>query len=142
LLDRLTHSIERARRHQHSLAECLIDLDNFKHVNDSLGHHVGDELLKAIATELHRHIRSEDTLSRIGGDEFVLLVDTVTSHASVEQIVLKLLAVLREPRLVEGHQLYLSGSIGVSLFPQDGDNAGALIQHADSAMYDAKQLGK
>ena len=142
LLDRLTHSIERARRHQHSLAVCFIDLDNFKHVNDSLGHHVGDELLKAIATELHRHIRSEDTLSRIGGDEFVLLVDTVTSHASVEQIVLKLLAVLREPRLVEGHQLYLSGSIGVSLFPQDGDNAGALIQHADSAMYDAKQLGK
>ncbi|MFV0664304.1 EAL domain-containing protein [Denitromonas sp.] len=142
LLDRLAHSIEHARRHQHSLAVCFIDLDNFKHVNDSLGHHVGDELLKAIATELRHHIRSEDTLSRIGGDEFVLLVDTVTAPADIEQIVHKLLAVLREPRRLEGHQLYLSGSIGISLFPQDGDTPGALIQHADSAMYDAKQLGK
>ena len=142
LLDRLGHSIERARRHQHALAVCFLDLDNFKHVNDSLGHHVGDELLKAIASELQRHIRSEDTLSRIGGDEFVLLIDALESIASVERIVRKLLGVLREPRRIAGHQLYLSGSIGVSLFPQDGDDADTLIQHADSAMYDAKQLGK
>ncbi|KAA3652323.1 MAG: EAL domain-containing protein [Proteobacteria bacterium] len=142
LLDRIAHSIEHARRHQHQLAVCFIDLDNFKHVNDSLGHHVGDALLKAIATELQRHVRSEDTLSRIGGDEFVLLVDRVSAIAGVEHIVHKLLGVLREPRSIEGHQLYLSGSIGISLFPQDGDDAAALIQHADSAMYDAKQLGK
>ncbi|TVT48014.1 MAG: EAL domain-containing protein [Denitromonas halophila] len=142
LHDRLGHSIERARRHQHSLAVCFLDLDNFKHVNDSLGHHVGDELLKAIATELLRHIRSEDTLSRIGGDEFVLLVDTIDTPASVKHIVNKLLSVLREPRNIAGHQLYLSGSVGISLFPQDGTDAGTLIQHADSAMYDAKQLGK
>ncbi|MCZ4305522.1 EAL domain-containing protein [Zoogloeaceae bacterium G21618-S1] len=142
LLDRLGHSIERARRHQHFLAVCFLDLDNFKHVNDSLGHHVGDELLKAIATELLRHIRSEDTLSRIGGDEFVLLIDTVDSPGSVEHIVNKLLGVLREPRSIAGHQLYLSGSVGISLFPQDGNDPDTLIQHADSAMYDAKQLGK
>lgn len=142
LHDRLGHSIERARRHQHALAVCFLDLDNFKHVNDSLGHHVGDELLKAIATELQGHIRSEDTLSRIGGDEFVLLIDTIDNAARVELIVNKLLAVLREPRTIAGHQLYLSGSVGISLFPQDGEDAGTLIQHADSAMYDAKQLGK
>ena len=141
LHDRLGHAIEHARRHRHRLAVCFIDLDNFKQVNDSLGHHVGDALLKAVAGELSRHVRSEDTLSRIGGDEFVLLVDAVDT-AGVEPIVHKLLSVLRQPHQVEGHQLYLSGSIGIAFYPQDGTDAGALIQHADSAMYDAKQLGK
>jgi diguanylate cyclase (GGDEF)-like protein/PAS domain S-box-containing protein len=140
---RLTHSIEIAKRNKYRLAVMYIDLDHFKNVNDSLGHSIGDDVLLMVAERLRKRVRDSDTLARIGGDEFVLLleqVDEVGHVASVAQSILELMA---EPfEFVDGKTIFLGVSIGVSFYPTDGISATELISHADAAVTQVKDNGR
>lgn len=139
---RLEQAIKNAYRHHQHLAVMFIDLDNFKNVNDSLGHDVGDQLLTEISTRLIKTIRDQDTVARLGGDEFVVLIDGLDHSEDAAVVADKLLLVLKEPMIAANMRLSLSASIGISLYPQDGDTPDALLKTADSAMYDAKIQGK
>jgi diguanylate cyclase (GGDEF)-like protein/PAS domain S-box-containing protein len=142
LNDRLTQAIAVARRRAHRLAVLFLDLDRFKHVNDSLGHSVGDALLRSVAQRLAASVRSSDTVSRQGGDEFVVLLSEIdgadAAAASAEKIIKGLVA----PHEVAPHQLHISATIGISIFPDDGADAETLIKCADTAMYHAKAAGR
>ncbi len=140
--DRITHAIASAARSSTQLALLFIDLDQFKTINDSLGHWVGDELLKQVAKRLANCVRKEDTLARLGGDEFVLLLQGLADSRAVSQVASKVLELLARPYLIEGHQLSTSCSIGISLYPTDGADAQALMKNADAAMYHAKERGR
>ena len=142
LHDRITHGMASAARSGTQLALLFIDLDRFKTINDSLGHRVGDELLKQVAERLGRCVRKEDTLARLGGDEFVVLLQGLNDSQAASQIARKVLALLARPYLIEGHQLSTSCSIGISLYPTDGADAQALMKNADAAMYHAKEHGR
>jgi diguanylate cyclase (GGDEF)-like protein/PAS domain S-box-containing protein len=142
LQDRLTQAITLACRNQERVAVLMIDLDQFKHINDSLGHHVGDGLLEGVSARLKTCLRESDIVARLGGDEFVIALPTVTSNQDVEEVVQKLLACLLDPFHVDGHELKISGSIGVGQYPIDGDTPGALLRAADTAMYAAKAKGR
>ncbi|HTQ76002.1 MAG TPA: EAL domain-containing protein [Burkholderiales bacterium] len=139
LSERLSHSIVTARRLGTSIAVMFIDVDRFKAVNDSLGHHVGDKLLIAVAARIRRAIREEDTLARFGGDEFVVVVEGLRSREAAEGVARKIPAALAAPFDVDGHTLNVSASIGVTCWPGDGDDAHDLIRAADIAMYRAKE---
>lgn len=140
--DRLHQAIELARRHNTQMAVMFIDLDRFKHINDSLGHAVGDQLLKSVAQSLISCVRSSDTVSRQGGDEFILLLPEIDGATDAAAIAQKILASMLLPHKVGNHALYIGLSIGVSLYPQDGLDAATLIGHADLAMYHAKDAGR
>ncbi|MES2019421.1 MAG: EAL domain-containing protein [Pseudomonadota bacterium] len=145
LLDRINQGIAVARRANDSLVVAFIDLDDFKLVNDNLGHDVGDQLLKVVATRLGGGVRASDTVARFGGDEFVLLLlnqGEAGLAARVTELVRKLLDRVAEPMALGGHDLKVSCSIGLAAFPQDGQDAETLIKHADTAMYRAKELGR
>lgn len=142
LRDRITHAMAGAARSGTQLALLFIDLDQFKTINDSLGHWVGDELLKQVAARLASCVRMEDTLARLGGDEFVLLLQGLTDSQAASQVASKVLSLLARPYLIEGHQLSSSCSIGISLYPTDGEDAQALMKNADAAMYYAKERGR
>ncbi|MCP1726744.1 diguanylate cyclase (GGDEF)-like protein [Natronospira proteinivora] len=135
-------ALESARRHEDSLAVMFLDLDEFKTINDSLGHSVGDLLLTAIAERLRDSIRSEDILARLGGDEFVLLLPRLKEQGSAQLVAEKMMASLSEPVAIGGHELKLTASIGIALYPNHGDSVEALLQHADTAMYRAKEAGR
>jgi diguanylate cyclase (GGDEF)-like protein len=120
----------------------FIDRDHFKTVNDSLGHAVGDEMLKQVAQRLARCVRAEDTLARLGGDEFVVLLQGLRDSQGAAQVARKILAMLSRPCTVEGHQLSPSCSIGISFYPTDGEDAQTLMKSADAAMYHAKERGR
>ena len=139
LLDRLTHSIATARRHGNRVALLFVDLDNFKHINDTLGHAVGDATLKLVAERLSNSVRAADTVSRHGGDEFLILLSEVAQPQSAGQIAEKVIAALCAPAIVAGHALNVAASIGISIYPEDGEDADALIERADLAMYRAKR---
>ncbi len=140
--DRLTVALAHARRLKHPLAVMFLDLDRFKVVNDTLGHSVGDEFLKAVATRLQAALREEDSVARMGGDEFtVLLADLKTSNDAAK-IAQKVLETVAQPLAIEGTELFLTTSIGIALFPSDGDTAEALLANADHAMYRAKDAGR
>jgi len=139
--DRLKHGIKSAERHTSGLAIFFIDLDKFKQINDSLGHDVGDSVLKAVAKRLKRVIREEDTLARLGGDEFTVIMNNLKYPENAEILAKKILKVLAEPLYIDGHILYITGSIGISLYPQDANEAKALLKYADTAMYKAKEEG-
>ena len=139
LLDRLTHSIATARRHGNRVALLFVDLDNFKHINDTLGHAVGDAALKLVAERLSNSVRAADTVSRHGGDEFLILLSEVAQPQSAGQIAEKVIAALGAPAVVAGHALNVAASIGISIYPEDGEDADALIERADLAMYRAKR---
>jgi diguanylate cyclase (GGDEF)-like protein len=141
-IDRLEHAIKKAKRQEDMLAVLFIDLDRFKEINDSLGHEMGDEVLIEIANRLQEHLREIDTIARLGGDEFTLIVEDIEDIEKVNTIALKLLSALQQPMLINEHQLYVTVSIGISLFPLDGDNAQSLLRNADSAMYKAKEEGR
>ncbi len=141
LQDRLKVAVRHARRDGHSVAIMFLDLDRFKDINDSMGHLVGDQLLLEIAERIRTHVRAEDTVARIGGDEFVVLITSVKNQQQVELIAQKILARLEEPIELGDRRLTLSASMGISLFPQDSENEEELIRHADSAMYHAKEEG-
>jgi diguanylate cyclase (GGDEF)-like protein/PAS domain S-box-containing protein len=140
--DRLTVALAHARRTRTPVAVMFLDLDSFKLVNDTLGHSLGDELLKVIATRLKSVLREEDTIARMGGDEFTVLVANITSADDAPIIAQKVLDVVAEPARVEGHELYVTTSIGIALYPSDGDSAESLLKNADNAMYRAKELGR
>lgn len=138
LRDRLTLAIAQAERSKRKLAVMFLDLDHFKEVNDNLGHSMGDRLLKAVASRLQGCLRSGDTLSRFGGDEFMLLLPEIRSRDDVVVIADKILDRLSAPFSIDGHQLFVGASIGIAMYPEAGNREEALIQSADIAMYDVK----
>ncbi|EXJ15436.1 EAL domain-containing protein [Imhoffiella purpurea] len=143
LLSRVQHAIEQAGRKRKRVALLFIDLDRFKHVNDSLGHPVGDELLVALTERLRTRLREEDTLGRLGGDEFLVLLENLDRPEDAGKVARILLELLEEPFwLPSGPTLFIGASIGISLFPDDGDSVTELVKHADVAMYQAKEHGR
>jgi diguanylate cyclase (GGDEF)-like protein len=141
LQDRLGQAIELARRQDRQLALMFMDLDQFKHVNDSLGHPVGDQLLQSVAQRLVGCVRHSDTVSRQGGDEFVLLLPYIEHAADAALSAQKILAALAPPHHLDEHALHIGVSIGISIYPDDGRDGETLIKCADTAMYDAKASG-
>ncbi len=142
LKDRLNQAITHARRNKTNLSVMFLDLDRFKVINDTLGHIVGDHLLQAVAMRLRHCLREGDTLARIGGDEFTLLLPEVNSREDAEFIARKIIKSLKEPFRIDSHELFISTSIGISHYPEDGDTMESLIKHADIAMYSVKGKGK
>jgi diguanylate cyclase (GGDEF)-like protein/PAS domain S-box-containing protein len=142
LLERLTHAISRAYRQRIQLAVIFLDLDRFKQINDSLGHPHGDLLLQYVSDRLSHEIRSDDTLARIGGDEFVLLLEGVNRTDAVAHAAQKLVSLFDVPFNLDGHEVTVSASLGISIYPQDGDEPTLLLRNADAAMYRAKELGR
>ena len=142
LADTLQHAITTAQRNKKSLAIFFIDVDNFKSINDTLGHPTGDQLLREIARRVRATIRESDLVARLGGDEFVVMVESVTDRAGLQQLAAKILAAISELTNLEGHELKVTASIGISMFPADGVDAPALLAHADMAMYRAKAQGR
>jgi len=140
--NQLAGAVELARRRGGQLAVLFLDLDNFKHINDSLGHTVGDELLKVIARRIGNCVRSSDMVCRLGGDEFVALLPEVRHAEDAARVAEHILAEVRMPFAYIGHDLNVSVSIGISVFPGDGDDADSLMQNADTAMYHAKASGR
>ena len=143
LNDRLSLAISQAKRDDESLAVMFLDLDRFKNINDTLGHMIGDELLQQVSVRLKDCIREGDTLARFGGDEFTLLLPKLhKGHDDASKLAKKITRTLKQPFIVDGHELYVSASIGIALYPQDGNNIDNLIKHADVAMYHVKGQGK
>ncbi|MBC3906808.1 GGDEF/EAL domain-containing response regulator [Undibacterium umbellatum] len=142
LNDRIAQAIGLAKRRETHLAILFLDLDNFKHINDSLGHAIGDMLLKSVTERLCACVRSSDTVSRQGGDEFVILVTDDKSAENAAYTAEKLLKSLAAPHSINKHELYVTTSIGISSYPADGTDAETLIKNADTAMYQAKERGR
>jgi len=140
--DRIYHGLARARRGNSKVALMLLDIDRFKNINDSLGHDAGDLMLKAIATRLNEGVRDMDTVARLGGDEFVVVLEGVHDLEDVMFVANKLLVTLARPMEISGHEITSTVSIGVSIFPDDGDVTDELLKNADIAMYKAKEAGK
>ena len=134
--------MDSARQQGHQMALMFADLDRFKTINDSLGHHVGDEVLKVCAQRLMDTVRSSDLVARLGGDEFVIALADIEDVGVVSRLAAKLLTTLNAPMLVHGRELHMSASLGISLFPQDGETVSELMRHADAAMYQAKAQGR
>jgi diguanylate cyclase (GGDEF)-like protein/PAS domain S-box-containing protein len=140
--DRVVNAIAQAQRNRRGVAVMYLDLDHFKLVNDGLGHSLGDALLSEVAARLQSCVRASDTISRLGGDEFtILLIDTSSSEA-IAGVARKILQSFAHPFRVEGHELFVTASIGISIFPGDGEDVETLLKCADSAMYRAKELGR
>ncbi|MDO8350199.1 MAG: diguanylate cyclase [Gallionella sp.] len=142
LVDCIEHALVQARRYQRRVALLFIDLDHFKEINDTLGHDVGDAVLIAAAQRMARCIRQDDTLARLGGDEFVVLLSEIADAGDARSVAEKTIAELALPFCLDGKSLAISGSIGISLYPENGTEAQALISRADMAMYQAKRAGK
>ena len=140
--DRLQHAMARAHRDILQMAILFLDLDQFKSINDSFGHTVGDTLLQGVGERLSRHIRESDTVARWGGDEFTLLLEKIRSTGEAALVARRILKVFTEPFILSGHEISVTASIGISLFPEDGRDVQALLRNADAAMYCAKELGR
>ncbi len=141
LHDRLKQAIVSAERYRHQVAVAFIDLDQFKFINDSLGHHIGDQVLKSVAARLNSCLRENDTVARHGGDEFVVLIDH-SDEAVISLLMPRILACIAEPIVIEDRELQVTCSIGFSLYPIDGLDADTLLKNADAAMYRAKEQGR
>jgi diguanylate cyclase (GGDEF)-like protein/PAS domain S-box-containing protein len=140
--DRLEQALARASRHDSILAVLFLDLDRFKNINDTLGHDLGDMLLQELALRLHACLRDSDTVARLGGDEFTVLVEDITDAAECSTVAAKILNTLSEPFVLHGHELFVTASIGMSVYPDDGDDVRSLLKSADTAMYRAKDQGR
>ncbi len=140
--DRLHHALQRGARDQEQLAILFIDLDRFKNVNDTLGHHIGDELLKQVAHALSQRLREGDTLARLGGDEFIVLLENVDGQYGAGLVAEKLMTMFEQPFIVSDYELFVTGSVGISLYPADATDLNMLIRNADVAMYQAKARGR
>ncbi len=140
--DRLNLAMAHAERNQQKLAVMLLDLDHFKEVNDTLGHSVGDQLLQAVGERLVNLLRKGDTVARMGGDEFMLLLPEATQVEDAAKVARKLLGAMREPYVFDGHELYITTSIGIVLYPDDGEDGDTLMKNADITMYRAKDQGR
>jgi diguanylate cyclase (GGDEF)-like protein/PAS domain S-box-containing protein len=142
LLDRMAQAISHARRDGHKVAVMFLDLDKFKYINDMHGHVLGDKLLQEVAGRISRVSRNGDTVCRLGGDEFVLMLTDLEKADDATGIALKLLETVAGPCPIDGHKIEITTSIGIALFPDDGNDGGELLRHADAAMYHAKQNGR
>ena len=142
LKDRLEHALALARRESSRVALLFIDLDRFKVINDTLGHHVGDELLIHVSRRLRQCVRESDMVARLGGDEFVVMLSGVEHSSSVAMVAEKLVASVAEPYPVGAHTLYTTPSIGIAIYPMDGNDGETLMKNADAAMYHAKSAGR
>ncbi len=140
--DRLSQSMEKAKRNNSKLALLFIDLDHFKEINDSLGHDIGDKILQEVTQRLQESLRDEDTLARLGGDEFTLILEDLVEAQDASMIATKILNALSDSIKIDEHTLYVSSSIGISIFPDDGGTTQNLLKFADSAMYKAKDEGR
>ena len=141
LTDALGHAVSKARRLDEKLAIYFIDLDGFKSVNDTLGHAAGDEQLREISLRLRTRVRQSDLVARLGGDEFVVMVESVSDRLTLPLLASKLLAAIAEPMPLYGHEVSVTASIGIAVFPDDGDDVSTLLANGDIAMYRAKALG-
>lgn len=139
LLDRIQQAIISAKRYGHRIGIYFFDIDNFKRINDSLGHSAGDEFIKLVAQRLSDSVRAVDTVGRLGGDEFVVVVGNQTCQDSIVTVANKLLKSIVKPYKIDNHELISSASIGISIYPTDGEDAETLLKHADSALYLAKE---
>ena len=139
---RIDQALSLARREGKRLALLFIDLDRFKLVNDTLGHHVGDQLLVEVAQRLKISVRESDAVARLGGDEFVIMLNGIEHSAVVGMLAEKIVQAVSAPYVIEGHDLYTSPSIGIAIFPTDGDSSDVLMKNADAAMYHAKNAGR
>ena len=142
LMDRIVQSIALARRQRKSIAVIFLDLDRFKYINDSLGHTIGDKVLKCVSSRLVAGVRASDTISRQGGDEFVILLSEIAFPEVAAVIARKILSLVNQPQSIEGHDVHVNASIGISIYPEDGEDAETLIKNADMAMYHAKEDGR
>ncbi|MEW8551525.1 MAG: EAL domain-containing protein [Candidatus Thiodiazotropha endolucinida] len=140
--ERFDHALMHARRENASIALLFLDLDRFKTVNDTLGHPVGDQVLLEVSKRMNQIIRASDTLARLGGDEFVLLLEEQTDAQHAAVVARKLIDLFSRPMIIGEHELVVTTSIGITLYPNDGDDPDKLIRHADRAMYEAKQQGR
>ncbi|HYO77730.1 MAG TPA: EAL domain-containing protein, partial [Thermoanaerobaculia bacterium] len=140
--DRLEHAIDQARRRGSGFAVMYMDLDRFKVVNDTLGHTVGDHLLQMVARRLRDVLRADDTIARLGGDEFAVILPELDRAEQAGSAARKLIAALRAPVRVDGHELHVTASAGISMYPSDGTDVTTLIKHADAALYRSKELGR
>ncbi len=142
LEDRLTQALALSQRNRQQTAVMFVDLDRFKHINDSFGHAAGDVLLKEVSQRLVNQLRTGDTICRIGGDEFVVVLPEVKRSSDVAQVAQKVIEQLSQPVSIEERELIVTPSIGIAVFPEDGRDAETLIRNADAAMYHAKELGR
>ena len=142
LAGRVDQALAQARRDGGRVALLFIDLDRFKSVNDTLGHHIGDLLLIEVAHRLQNSVRDSDVVARIGGDEFVIMLTGIEHTTAVATVAEKIVYAVGDPYVIDGHDLYTSPSIGIAIFPTDGDNSVALLKNADAAMYHAKSAGR
>ena len=142
LSDILEHAINMADRAKVGLAVLFMDLDHFKAINDTMGHSTGDQLLREIGRRLRSSIRGSDLVARLGGDEFVVMVEGVTDHQSLAILAAKILGAVSQPIKLQGHEVKVTASIGISVFPDDGRDVTALLANADMAMYRSKELGR
>lgn len=141
LQDRFHQAISQAKRHHKPLALLLLDLDEFKRVNDKLGHDSGDKLLQAVALRLTKIIRGGDTACRYGGDEFVIMLPEIDSTKIATALVVKIGGCLSKPYIIDGHKIYMDVSIGIAVYPRDGQTFNHLMKQADTAMYRSKSAG-
>nr|WP_274620576.1 GGDEF domain-containing protein [Colwellia maritima] len=140
-IDRFNQSVAHADRSKNSLAVCFIDLDNFKPINDNYGHSVGDKILIEVANRIKSNLRTGDTVSRQGGDEFALLLSNINTFSDCEDILKRIYHSLKQPFILEHNTYHLTASTGVTLYPNDHSDLDTLIRHADQAMYQIKLSG-
>jgi diguanylate cyclase (GGDEF)-like protein/PAS domain S-box-containing protein len=140
--DRLDMNLARARRNKEMLAVLFLDLDNFKQTNDTLGHAMGDLLLKEVAARLKRCLRTEDTVARVGGDEFLMILPELTQKRQCSEAAGRIIKSISSPFRIQGHDLHVGASIGITIYPMDGEDRETLVKNADLAMYRAKEQGK
>ncbi len=140
--DRLTHAMHAADRQHHRVALLFVDLDNFKNINDSLGHAAGDELLKQVAGRLGEVVRSTDTVSRLGGDEFTVILENIAHDEEAVRVAAKILEQSARPYALGSREVYVTASVGIAIYPQDGDSVDLLLMNSDAAMYRAKENGR
>ncbi len=142
LLTHLNDLLVKARASKDMIAMLFLDLDQFKAVNDTLGHSTGDLLLKAVSDRLQRCVRSCDMVARLGGDEFTIIIDRAESRDSIARIAQAICESIEQPFSLSGQEIFVSISIGISLYPLDGDDISDLMKHADTAMFRAKEVGR
>ena len=141
-VERLRHAIAHAHRNREKVAVMFLDLDKFKQINDTLGHHVGDQLLQVVAQRLTTCVREDDTVARLGGDEFTVILESLANTGDVPHVAQKIIDSLSRPMLLDGHEITVTVSVGISLYPADSEQSDDLIKYADTAMYLAKKVGR
>jgi len=142
LMDRLAVALTHAHRNQHSMAVMFLDLDGFKQINDSLGHDAGDTLLKLVAARMVAAVRREDTVARLGGDEFVIVLWELNHVGGIAELASKLITTMSQPYSIQNHSVSITISVGISIYPEHGEEAKTLLKNADVALHEAKRAGK